>query len=103
VKKAAAMLIVLGAVVFSSVAFAGNGAHLNAHLARIDAHVAKYEAKCNVANPKAQCAARKARIVAHLTKFEGKLDARIAKVKKAERKALLQSARDHVASLLASL
>ena len=97
------MLILVGAVVFSSVAFAGNGGHLNAHLARIDAHVAKYAAKCNVANPKPKCAARKARIVAHLTKFEAKLDARIAKVKKAERKALLQNARDHIAALLASL
>jgi hypothetical protein len=103
VKKAAAMLVLAGAVVFSSVAFAGNGAGLNAHLARIDAHVAKFESKCNVATPKAQCAARKARIVAHLTKFESRLDARIAKVKHAARKARLQAARDHIASLIASL
>jgi hypothetical protein len=103
VKKVAAIVTLMGALSLSAVAFAGNGAGLDAHLAKIDAKVAKYQAKCQVASPQAKCADVKTKLTARLTAFEGKLDARIAKVKKAERKALLQSARDHVAQLLASL
>ena len=102
-KKVAAIVTLLGALSLSAVAFAGNGVGLNAHLAKINAKVAKYEAHCNVPSPKAKCADRKIRLTTRLTAFEGKLDARIAKAQKAERKALLQSARDHIASLLASL
>lgn len=102
-KKVAAMMVLLGTLAMSAVAFAGNGAGLDARLARIDARVAKYAQKCHVASPKARCAAVKDRLSARLTKVESKLDARIAKVKNADRKAKLQSARDHIASLLASL
>lgn len=101
-KKVAAMVVLLGALLASSVAFAGNGAGIDARLARVDAHVAKYHSKCDV-SPKAKCSAVKARLSARLTKIEGKLDARIAKVKNADRKAKLQSARDHIAALLAAL
>jgi hypothetical protein len=97
------MVVVLGVLVTSAVALAGNGAGLDARLARIDAHVAKYHSKCDVANAPAKCAAVKTRLSARLTKIEGKLDARIAKVTNADRKAKLQSVRDHVASLLAAL
>jgi hypothetical protein len=103
VKKVATLIALLGALALSAVAFAGNGAGLDQRLAKIDARVAKYAEKCHVASPPAKCAAVKEKLSARLTKVEGKLDARIAKVKKAERKALLQSARDHIASLLASL
>jgi hypothetical protein len=102
VKKVAAIVVLLGALLASSVAFAGNGAGIDARLAKLDAHVAKYHAKCDV-NPKDKCSAVKARLSARLTKIEGKLDARIAKIKNADRKAKLQSVRDHIASLLASL
>ena len=101
-KKVAAMVVLLGALLASSVAFAGNGAGIDARLAKLDARVAKYHAKCDV-NPKAKCSAVKTRISSRLTKIEGKLDARIAKVKNADRKAKLQSARAHIASLAAAL
>jgi len=102
VKKVAALVVLLGALTMSAVAFAGDGAGIDARLAKLDAHVAKYHSKCDV-NPKARCSAVKTRISARLTKIEGKLDARIAKVKNADRKAKLQSVRAHIASLLASL
>jgi len=102
VKKVAASLGIIAVLVFSAVAFAGNGAGIDARLAKIDARVAKYHSKCDV-NPKDKCAAAKARISARLTKLEGRLDARIAKVKNADRKAKLQSARDHIAGLVAAL
>lgn len=102
-KKVAVTIVVLGVLVSSAVAFAGNGAGLDARLARIDARVAKYHSKCDVATPKAKCAVVKAKLSARLTKIEAKLDARIAKVTNADRKAKLQGARDHIASLLASL
>ena len=101
-KKVAAMVVLLGALLASSVAFAGNGAGIDARLARLDARVAKYHSKCDV-NPKDKCSAVKAKLSARLTKIEGKLDARIAKVKNEARKAKLQSARDHIASLAAAL
>ena len=101
-KNVAAMVVLLGALLASSVAFAGNGAGIDARLARLDARVAKYHSKCDV-NPKDRCSAVKAKLSARLTKIEGKLDARIAKVKNADRKAKLQSARDHIASLAAAL
>jgi hypothetical protein len=97
------MVVLLGVVVFSSVALAGNGKGIDARLARLDAKVAKYHQKCDVANAPARCAAVKAKLSARLTKIEAKLDARIAKVTNANRKAKLQSVRDHIASLLASL
>jgi hypothetical protein len=104
VKKLAAMTALLGALVFSAVALAGNGGgHLNARLAKLDARVAKYAEKCHVVSPKAKCSAVKERLSARLAKIEARLDARIAKAQKPERKAKLQAARDHVASLLASL
>jgi hypothetical protein len=103
VKNVAVMVVLLGALVMSSVALAGKGGSIDARLARLDARVAKYQAKCNVANPAARCAAVKARLTARLTRIEARLDARIAKVQNAERKAKLQSARDHIAGLLASL
>jgi hypothetical protein len=96
------MVVLLGALSMSAVAFAGNGPGIDARVAKLDAHIAKYHSKCDV-NPKARCAEVKTRISARLTKIEGKLDARIAKVKNADHKAKLQSARDHIASLLASL
>jgi Skp family chaperone for outer membrane proteins len=102
VKKVAAMVVLLGALLASSVAFAGNGAGIDARLARVDAHVAKYHSKCDV-NPKQKCSAVKARLSARLAKIEGKLDARIAKAKNEARKAKLQAARDHIASLAAAL
>jgi hypothetical protein len=102
VKKAASIVVLLGALLASSVAFAGNGAGIDARLAKLDARVAKYHSKCDV-NPKPRCAAVKAKLSARLTKIEARLDARIAKVQNADRKAKLQSARDHIASLLASL
>ena len=101
-KKVAAMVVLLGALLASSVAFAGNGAGIDARLARLDARMAKYHSKCDV-NPKDKCSAVKAKLSARLTKIEAKLDARIAKVKNADRKAKLQSARDHIASILAAL
>ena len=101
-KKVAAMVVLLGALLASSVAFAGNGAGIDARLARLDARVAKYHSKCDV-NPKDKCSAVKAKLSARLTKIEGKLDARIAKVKNEARKAKLQSARDHIASLATAL
>ena len=101
-KKVAAMVVLLGALAMSAVAVAGNGAGIDARLAKLDARVAKYHSKCDV-DPKARCAAVKDKLSARLTKIEAKLDARIAKVKNAERKAKLQSARDHIASLLAAL
>ena len=101
-KKVAAMVVLLGALLASSVAFAGNGAGIDARLARLDARVAKYHSKCDV-NPKDKCSAVKAKLSARLTKIEAKLDARIAKVKNADRKAKLQAARDHIASLAAAL
>ena len=101
-KKVAAMVVLLGALLASSVAFAGNGAGIDARLARLDARVAKYHSKCDV-NPMDKCSAVKAKLSARLTKIEGKLDARIAKVKNADRKAKLQSARAHIASLAAAL
>jgi hypothetical protein len=98
------MIILFGALVSSSVALAGNhGAGLNARLARLDAKVAKYAEKCHVASPNAKCAAVKDRLSARLTKIESKLDARIAKAQNEKRKAKLQSVRNHIASLLASL
>ena len=72
-------------------------------LAKLDARVAKFAEKCHVASPKARCSAVKERLSARLAKIEARLDARIAKAQKPERKAKLQAARDHVASLLASL
>jgi hypothetical protein len=102
VKKVVAMVVLLGALSMSAVAFAGNGAGIDGRLAKIDARVAKYHSKCD-ANPVARCSAVKAKLSARLTKIEARLDARIAKVKNAERKAMLQSARDHIASLVASL
>ena len=101
-KKVAAMVVLLGALLASSVAFAGNGAGIDARLARLDARVAKYHSKCDV-NPKDKCSAVKAKLSARLTKIEARLDARIAKVKNADRKAKLQAARDHIASLAAAL
>ena len=101
-KKVAAMVVLLGALTMSAVAFAGNGAGIDARVAKLDAHIAKYHSKCDV-NPKAKCSAVKAKLSARLTKIEGRLDARIAKVKNADRKAKLQSARDHIASLVAAL
>ena len=101
-KKVAAMVVLLGALAMSAVAVAGNGAGIDARLAKLDAHVAKYHSKCD-ANPKARCGAVKAKLSARLTKIEARLDARIAKVQNAERKAKLQSVRDHIASLLGSL
>jgi hypothetical protein len=103
VKKVVTLLTLVGALVTASAVFAGNGGGLSAHLARLDARVAKYQAKCQVANPKPNCAIRKANLTARLTKFEAKLDARIAKHHNAARVAVLQAARDHVAALLASL
>jgi len=102
-KKVVTSLALVGVLVLASAAFAGNGAGLNARLTALDARVAKYHQKCDVANPPAKCAVRKAKLTAKLTKFEAKLDARLAKQHRAARLALLQSARDHVASLLASL
>jgi hypothetical protein len=96
------MVVLLGALLASSVAFAGNGAGIDARLAKLDARVAKYHSKCDV-NPKDRCAAVKAKLSARMTKIEARLDARIAKVKNADRKAKLQAARDHIASLLAAL
>jgi len=96
------MVVLLGALLASSVAFAGNGAGIDARLARLDARVAKYHSKCDV-NPKDRCSAVKAKLSARLTKIEAKLDARIAKVKNADRKLKLQAARDHIASLAAAL
>ena len=101
-KNVAAMVVLLGALLASSVAFAGNGAGIDARLARLDARVAKYHSKCDV-NPKDRCSAVKAKLSARLTKIEAKLDARIAKVKNADRKLKLQAARDHIASLAAAL
>ena len=101
-KKVAAMVVLLGALAMSAVALAGNGAGPDVRLAKLDARVAKYHAKCDV-NPKDRCAAVKAKLSVRLTKMVARLDARIAKVKNDERKAKLQSARDHLASLLASL
>ena len=96
------MVVLLGALAMSAAAVAGNGAGIDARLAKIDARVAKYHSKCDV-NPVAKCDAVKAKLSARLTKIEAKLEARIAKVKNAERKAKLQSAHDHIASLLSSL
>ena len=101
-KKVAAMVVLLGALLASSVAFAGNGAGLDARLAKIDARVAKYHSKCD-ANPLDKCAAVKAKLSARLAKIEAKLDARIAKVTNADRKAKLQAARAHIASLATAL
>jgi len=103
VKKVIGLLALVGALMTASAVLAGNGGGLSAHLARLDARVAKYQAKCQVANPKPNCAIRKANITEHLTKFEAKLDARLTRQHNAARTATLQAARDHVAALLASL
>jgi hypothetical protein len=103
-KKVVTTIALLGVLVLTSAAFAGNGAGLNARLAHLDARVAKYHQKCDAANAPARCAAVKARLTARLTKVEAKLDARIVKRQhNTARVATLQSARDHIASLLASL
>ena len=102
-KKGVTSIARVGVLVLASAAFAGNGGGLAAHLAHLDARVAKYHQKCDVANPPAKCALRKAKLTAKLTKVEAKLDARLAKHHNAARVALLQNARDHIASLLASL
>jgi len=106
VKKFVFLLAVAAVLVFSSIALAGGGTgggRLAAHLARVDARVAKYEQACKVASPAAKCADRKARLTARLTAFENRLDAKIAKGGDAARIVKLTSARDHVAQLLASL
>jgi hypothetical protein len=104
VKKVAAMTILFGVLVFSSVALAGNGGgHLNARVAKLDARVAKFAEKCHVASPNAKCAAVKDRLSARLAKIESRLEARIAKAQNEKRKAKLQGVRAHIASLLASL
>jgi hypothetical protein len=102
VKNVVAMVVLLGALAMSAVAIAGNGAGIDARLARLDARVGKYHSKCDV-DPKPRCDTVKAKLSARLTKIEARLDARIAKVKNEERKAKLQAARDHIASLLAAL
>jgi hypothetical protein len=102
-KNVLAIVALVGSLALTSAATAGNGGGLSAHLARLDAKVAKYTQKCHVANPPARCAAAKSKLTAKLTKFEAKLDARIARRHNAARVAQLQSARDHVAALLASL
>ena len=102
-RKVVALSAIVGAMVVPVAGFGGNGGGLSAHLARLDAKVERYAQKCHVDNPAAKCAARKAKLAAKLTRFEAKLDARIARSHNATRTAALQSARDHIASLLASL
>jgi hypothetical protein len=109
VKRTASIITAVALAVSAAPALAGQGGGhagghgLAAHLARVDAKVARYAARCHVATPAANCDARKAKLTVRLTAFETRLDARIARAKTADRKATLQAARDHVAGLLASL
>ncbi len=65
----------------ASLAAEGNrGAGINEHLARAQAHVAKYVEKCKVDEPPARCAAVNAKLTAKFDSWEARLEARIAKL-----------------------
>jgi len=108
-KKIGMLLAIVGALVFSSVAFAAGGSGgggLNAHMARIDAKITAYESKCGVTNPPAKCAAAKVKLTGRLTRFENQLDGNIAKAEGARNAAKvtkLTTLRNQVATALTNL
>ncbi len=106
-KKFVGSLAIVSALAFSAVAFAGGGADgggkLAAHLAKVQGQVTRYDQRCQVSTPAANCTAKKAKLTFKLNAFETKLDQKIAKGPNAAKIARLTSARDQVASLLASL
>ena len=77
-KKIGILLACAGALAFPAASLAGNGsggAGLQAHLARATAKVAKYDAKCHVASPAANCSAMKAKLTAKFDAWDAKIQA----------------------------
>ena len=103
-KRITALIALVGALVFASIAVAGNGGGggrgVNAHLVKLDAKVATYVAKCNVANPPAKCAAKDAKLKAKLGAFEAKIQ---SKLSQHPGSSTLQSALTQISSLQAQL
>jgi hypothetical protein len=103
-KRITVLIALVGALVFASIAVAGNGGGggrgVNAHLVKLDAKVATYVAKCNVANPPAKCAAKDAKLKAKLADFEAKIQ---TKLSQHPGSSTLQSALTQISSLQAQL
>ncbi len=100
-KRITALIALVGALVFTSIALAGNGGGggVNAHLAKLDGKVATYVAKCN-GNSSAKCAAKDAKLKAKLGAFEAKIQSKLSKHPGSSR---LQSALTQISSLQAQL
>jgi hypothetical protein len=82
-KKVGILLACVAALALPAASLAGSGtggAGLQAHLTRATVRVAKYTAKCKVASPAANCAARKAKLTTKFTAWDAKIQAKIAKV-----------------------
>jgi hypothetical protein len=112
-KKIGILLACAGALALPAASLAGNGsggAGLQAHLARANAKVAKYDAKCHVASPAANCSAMKAKLTAKFDAWDAKIQARITKVSqrpdsaaKTAKLAKLSNALSQIAALKAQL
>jgi len=99
-KRITALIALVGALVFASIALAGNGGgSVNAHLTKLDGKVATYVAKCN-GNSSAKCAAKDAKLKAKLGAFEAKIQ---SKLSKHPGSSTLQSALTQISSLQAQL
>jgi uncharacterized coiled-coil protein SlyX len=76
-KRIVPVLLILAACAVPSFAFAGDGAQLDARLAKLEARVATYESRCEVANAPARCAQVKTRLGAVIDKMQARLQGRV--------------------------
>ena len=82
-KKIGMLLACVAALALPAASFADGGtggAGFAAHLARAQAHVAKYTEKCKGATTAAKCAEAKTRMLARFDTWEARLQTRIAKL-----------------------
>jgi len=82
-KRIGMLLACVAALTLPAASFADGGkggAGFEAHLARAQAHVEKYVAKCKVTTPATKCAEAKTRMQARFDAWEARLQERIAKL-----------------------
>ena len=88
----------------ATAAMAAGGEGIAGKVAALQTKVSAYQQKCSGASAPKRCADKKATLAGKLGELEAKIDARLAESgTKAKKAAALQSARDTVASLIASL
>ena len=77
-KRILPLLVVAGVLAAPAISLAANGgAKVDARITRLETRVAKYEAKCEVANAPARCARVAARLGAVIDRMQARLQARV--------------------------